>query len=99
MSITFSPTATGTRTAALTVTDNAPGSPQTAPLTGTGTGTNPPPAIDTRFFPCADGVCDIGAGRNVFVSNFFSTSFLPSGRTPPYTWPGHPPPRLALRPP
>src|SRR5919199_624650 len=37
VSIVFSPTLAGTRTAALTVTDNAPDSPQTAPLTGTGT--------------------------------------------------------------
>jgi Abnormal spindle-like microcephaly-assoc'd, ASPM-SPD-2-Hydin/Putative Ig domain len=98
MSITFSPTLTGTRTAALTVTDNAPGSPQTAPLTGTGTGTNPPLAIDTRFFTCVGGVCDIGANRNVFVNNFFATSFLASGGTPPYTWSGQPPAGLALRP-
>jgi hypothetical protein len=98
MSITFSPTATGTRTAALTVTDNAPGSPQTAPLTGTGTGTNPPLAINTQFFTCAGGVCDIGAGSNVFVNNFFTTSFLASGGTPPYTWSGQPPAGLTLRP-
>jgi hypothetical protein len=98
MSMTFSPTAAGTRTAALTVTDNAPGSPQTALLTGTGTGMNPPLAINTQFFTCAGGVCDIGANRNVFVSNFFSTSFLASGGSPPYTWSGQPPAGLALRP-
>ena len=98
MSITFSPTATGTRTAALTVTDNAPGSPHKAPLNGTGTGTNPPLAIDTQFFTCNDGVCDIGAGSNVFVNNFFTTSFLASGGTPPYTWSGQPPGGLTLRP-
>jgi hypothetical protein len=34
----------------------------------------------------------------VFVSNFFSTSFLASGGTPPYTWSGQPPAGLALRP-
>ena len=98
MSITFSPTASGTRTAALTVTDNAPGSPQTAPLTGTGTGTNPPLAITTQFFTCANGVCDIGAGSNVFVSNFFTTSFEATGGAPPYTWSGNPPAGLTLRP-
>jgi hypothetical protein len=32
----FDPTATGTRSGALTITDNAPGSPQSVPLTGTG---------------------------------------------------------------
>jgi len=36
-SITFKPTATGTRTGAITFTDNATGSPQTVTLTGTGT--------------------------------------------------------------
>jgi hypothetical protein len=98
MSITFNPSATGTRTAALTVTDNAPGSPQTAPLTGTGTGTNPPLAINTQFFTCTNGVCDIGAGSNVFVSNFFSASFEATGGAPPYTWSGNPPAGLTLRP-
>ena len=98
MSITFSPTASGTRSAALTVTDNAPGSPQTAPLTGTGTGTNPPLAINTQFFTCTGGVCDIGAGSNVFVNNFFSTTFQASGGTAPYTWSGRPPAGLTLRP-
>ncbi|HEY6763568.1 MAG TPA: choice-of-anchor D domain-containing protein [Candidatus Sulfotelmatobacter sp.] len=36
ISVTFTPLATGTRTATLSVTDNAGGSPQTATLTGTG---------------------------------------------------------------
>jgi len=35
-SVTFKPTASGTRTAALSVTDSASGSPQTVSLTGTG---------------------------------------------------------------
>src|SRR3954452_12004445 len=78
MSVTFSPTAAGTRTAALTFTDNAPNSPQSASLTGTGTtpaGTTAPGvAIDTQFFTCSGSVCDIGAGSNVFVDNFFTTS-------------------------
>ncbi len=37
LTVTFKPTAGGTRTASVSVTDNAPGSPQTVPLTGTGT--------------------------------------------------------------
>src|SRR5919202_6627805 len=98
MSITFSPTASGTRSAALTVTDNAPGSPQTVPITGTGTGTNPPLAINTQFFACTGGVCDIGAGSNVFVNNFFTRTFQASGGTAPYTWTGQPPAGLTLRP-
>jgi hypothetical protein len=34
--VTFTPTKTGTRTGNLTLTDNAPNSPQNVPLTGTG---------------------------------------------------------------
>jgi hypothetical protein len=98
MSITFSPTASGTRSAAFTLTDNAPNSPQTAPLTGTGTGTNPPLTIDSRFFACANGVCDVGAGSNVFVNNFFTTTFTATGGTAPYTWSGQVPAGLTLRP-
>ena len=36
ISVTFTPTASGTRTGSLSVTDNASGSPQTVSLTGTG---------------------------------------------------------------
>jgi hypothetical protein len=36
LSVTFKPTATGTRTGVVTITDNAVGSPQTVALTGTG---------------------------------------------------------------
>src|ERR687885_593851 len=79
VSITFSPTLSGTRSATFTLTDNAGNSPQTVPLTGTGTGTNPPLAIDSRFFTCANGVCDVGADQNVFVNNFFTTTFSASG--------------------
>jgi FG-GAP-like repeat/Abnormal spindle-like microcephaly-assoc'd, ASPM-SPD-2-Hydin/FG-GAP repeat len=38
ISVTFTPTAPGTRTGAITITDNAPGSPHVVSLTGTGTG-------------------------------------------------------------
>ncbi len=96
--ITFSPTATGTRSATFILTDNAAGSPHTVPITGTGTGQNAPLAIDSRFFTCAGGVCDIGADRNVFAKNFFSTSFLASGGTAPYTWSAQAPAGLVLRP-
>jgi hypothetical protein len=37
VNVTFTPGATGSRTATLSIADNAPGSPQTASLTGTGT--------------------------------------------------------------
>src|SRR3954464_12734904 len=94
VSITFSPTTTGTRTADYVFTHNNVAS--TLPLTGTGAGNTPPLAIDTRFMTCANGVCDIGAGSNVFVNNFFSTGFLARGGHPPYTWSGTLPVGLAL---
>jgi phospholipase C len=37
LTVTFTPTATGTRSGSVTITDNAPGSPQAVNLTGTGT--------------------------------------------------------------
>src|SRR3954463_14505011 len=96
VSITFSPTTTGTRTANYVFTHNNVDS--NVPLTGSGAGTTPPLAIDTQFMTCANGVCDIGAGSNVFVNNFFATSFLASGGHSPYTWSGTVPTGLALRP-
>jgi hypothetical protein len=41
--VTFTPTASGTQTGALTITDNAPGSPQTVALTGNVVTPPPPP--------------------------------------------------------
>ena len=47
ISVVFTPTAAGTRTGALTVADNAPGSPQTASLSGSGgTGSSGPIPIN-----------------------------------------------------
>jgi len=43
VSVVFSPTAAGTRLASLAATDNAPGSPQSIPLSGTGA--SPLPAV------------------------------------------------------
>jgi hypothetical protein len=98
VSITFSPTAGGTRSATFILTDNAADSPQQVPITGAGVGSSPPVALDTQFFTCANGVCDIGAGSNVFVNNFFTTTFQATGGTAPYTFSGQPPAGLTLRP-
>jgi Domain of unknown function (DUF4082)/Bacterial Ig-like domain/Bacterial Ig domain/Abnormal spindle-like microcephaly-assoc'd, ASPM-SPD-2-Hydin len=43
ISVTFTPSATGARSASLSIADNATGSPQTVALTGTGT--NPTPVV------------------------------------------------------
>jgi hypothetical protein len=102
VSIVFSPKEAGTRTAAFVVTDNAPNSPQSAPLSGAATtpaGTTAPGlAIDTQFMTCSTDVCDIGAGSNVFVNNFFTTTFRATGGTAPYRWSGTLPAGLTLRP-
>lgn len=42
VSVTFKPTATGSRTASLSLADNATGSPQTVPLSGTGAAAGAP---------------------------------------------------------
>ena len=42
ISVTFTPAATGTRTASLSITDNGGGSPQTVPITGTGSSSGTP---------------------------------------------------------
>jgi hypothetical protein len=96
--VTFSPTTTGTRSANVTFTDNAPDSPQSAALTGGATGTTAPLTINTQFMSCSAGVCDVANGSVEFVNNFFSTSFQASGGTPPYTWSGLVPAGLTLRP-
>src|SRR5882762_1883272 len=48
ISVKFTPTATGTRTGTLTLTDNAPNSPQTVSLTGTGGTASSAPTITTQ---------------------------------------------------
>jgi hypothetical protein len=102
VSIVFKPTQAGTRSATFILTDNAPNSPQTASLTGTGTtpaGTTPPAlALDNQFFSCANNVCDVGASSNVFVNNFFTTSFMAKNGTPPYKFTGTAPAGEKLRP-
>src|SRR5689334_16577702 len=84
ISVTFSPQNTGTRSATVTYTDNAPDSPQVVTLIGNGTGTPAPLAIDDQFFSCSGGVCDVGANHNDFVNNFFTTTFEASGGSQPY---------------
>ena len=45
INVTFTPTATGARNGAITITDNASGSPQIVPLSGMGTSTSTAPVV------------------------------------------------------
>lgn len=51
VNVTFTPKAGGIRTAAISITDNAPGNPQSVPLTGTGNGPTVNLAPSTVTFP------------------------------------------------
>ncbi len=51
ISVTFAPTASGTRTATVTVTDDAPGSPQAVALTGTGVAAAPAVTLTPTTIP------------------------------------------------
>jgi hypothetical protein len=68
ISVTFSPTASGARTGSLIVTDNAPGSHQTATLNGTGTA----PTADlspTSLTFASQLVGTISAAKSIMLSN------------------------------
>jgi len=54
ITVTFAPTAVGSRAANVTITDNAAGSPHTLGLTGTGTTASPPPGLNWAANPSAD---------------------------------------------
>jgi hypothetical protein len=70
ISVTFTPTAAGTRTGTITVTDNAPGSPQTASLTGTGVAVGPTASLSpTSLTFAAQTVGTTSAAQNITLSN------------------------------
>jgi Abnormal spindle-like microcephaly-assoc'd, ASPM-SPD-2-Hydin len=54
ISVTFTPTATDSRSASVTITDNAPGSPQSVALSGTGVTGLPGTGSDPYAQPSAD---------------------------------------------
>jgi hypothetical protein len=70
VTLTFQPTAAGTRTASLTIYDNAPNSPQTLTVTGTGIGSGPPPQITSLAPPSAT------AGGSQFTLTVNGTNFV-----------------------
>jgi hypothetical protein len=65
ISVTFSPTAQGSVTTSLTITDSAIDSPQSVSLTGTGTGTGgspPPPGVGLGLAPGSSASATVTAG-------------------------------------
>jgi Beta-propeller repeat/Abnormal spindle-like microcephaly-assoc'd, ASPM-SPD-2-Hydin len=68
VNVTFTPTASGTRTAALTITDNDPGSPQTVLLTGTGGSVVLNVSTGTLTFP-AQALASASTSQPVTLSN------------------------------
>jgi hypothetical protein len=73
--ISFKPTATGTRTGAITFTDNATGSPQSVMLTGTGTGATGTITITPTSLGFGDvGLLTTSAAKTVTVSNTGGTA-------------------------
>jgi FG-GAP-like repeat/Abnormal spindle-like microcephaly-assoc'd, ASPM-SPD-2-Hydin/FG-GAP repeat len=82
ISVTFRPTETGTRTGSVTVTDNAPGSPQSVLLTGSNStlAQNPVPLINQPLVPDATA-----PGGSQFVLRVNGTGFV-SGSV--VTWNG-----------
>ena len=67
----FTPAAPGARTAALSISDNAPGTPQTVSLSGTGV---PQVSVTTTSLP------------NGTVGTAYNQMLAASGGTTPYTW-------------
>jgi Abnormal spindle-like microcephaly-assoc'd, ASPM-SPD-2-Hydin len=78
ITVTFTPTASGSRLAQFTVTDNAPGSPQSVALSGTGLGA-PPPAPAITFTP---GTLNFSAVSPGSTSLPLSVTLTNSGNAP-----------------
>jgi len=92
ISVTFTPTAVGTRTGSLTISDNALNSPQTVSLTGTGTGpivglsaplTFPSEPVGTTSPPQTVTLTNTGNTNLTFTAIGVSGPFaiVPSGTT------------------
>jgi hypothetical protein len=73
ISVAFTPTASGARSASLSITDNAAGSPQTASLTGTGTA----PAVTLFPGSLAFGNQDVGTTSAPLMVNVNNTGTAP----------------------
>lgn len=85
ITVTFTPTGAGSRTANVSVADDAPGSPQTVPLTGTGVSAGGGQGGNLPGVTINSGVTisQLPAGM---VGTPYSFNFKASGGTPPYAW-------------
>lgn len=81
LGVTFTPTAQGIRTGTLYIYDDAPGSPQTLPLTGNGLVAYTKPVIDSIY----PGAAEMGSGPlyiQISGQNFFAATTLTVNGTP-----------------
>ncbi len=87
VSVTFTPTATGTQTGSITIADNATGSPQTVGLTGTGASSGGATTVSLSASSLTFAIQEVGTSsttKNVNVTNTGSsaltvTSVVPTG--------------------
>ncbi len=80
--VTFKPTASGTRTAAVSVADNAAGSPQSVGLTGTGASTTPTVTVSpTSLVFASQTLNTTSAPQTVTVTNTGSSAVTFTGFT------------------
>src|SRR5207249_2827527 len=82
ISVTFKPTATGTRTASVAVTDNASGSPQTAALSGSGVSsgtTGPVASLSPTSLAFGNQTVGTSAAKSITLSNTGTASLSISG--------------------
>jgi uncharacterized repeat protein (TIGR01451 family) len=83
ISVTFKPTATGARTASVSIADNATGSPQTAGLAGTGAATNAPAVTlaPTSLTFASQNVGSTSAAQSVTLTNSGNAALTITGFT------------------
>ncbi|MGO8790035.1 MAG: choice-of-anchor D domain-containing protein, partial [Terriglobia bacterium] len=78
INVTFKPSASGTRTAALSIADNASGSPQTVSLSGTGTSSAAAPAAAVSLSPTSlafgNQLIQTSAARAITLTNTGNTT-------------------------
>jgi hypothetical protein len=74
LTVTFGPLAAGVRTAAITISDNATGSPQTISLSGTGASAAAPPTVLHALTSNVEGIANGDCSTPPQVNSFSMTS-------------------------